>query len=247
MRSSYSTHAPSLNNELICRILRGQCLKPEPVPSPGRYECLSTALKITQQQWRAAVNSVFIGKITLSICTNSLFRSLCFFVPDFGEKFLMQDAFISLSLRPNPWEKRLPQNTINVFPKPQKSCSTKLKMDVYTGKGCVQFTEGLTWVDCGREPGVTAWKCITPQSRFPESLKNKMLNLWNLRRKKNSLCIRFSSFNPSIFKPHHRHNLNADGLVPVAFLIRVWVRPSVCALSVWPIEVNKLWKTLNGS
>lgn len=103
--------------------------------SPGRYRCLSTALKVTQQQWRAVVYSVFVDKVTLSMCTNSLFRSLCFFVPDFGGKFLMRDAFISLSLRANPWEERLPQNTINVFPKPQKAVQPSWKWMFTRGKG----------------------------------------------------------------------------------------------------------------
>lgn len=156
--------------------------------------------------------------LVLSACINRLIKTLCFL--DYlgpGESSLIfeatwesawcSDAVISLCLRPNHCEGRAPQNIINVlwnhkeqFNQAENGCLRGEMM-----KGYVQFTGGLTWVDCGHELWVKAWKyCGTIKIPWKER-KAKLSDLQSrllyavLKGKNSHFCITFDSLSHQCF------------------------------------------------
>lgn len=89
-------------------------------------------------------------------------RSLADFWGYLGKR-LMVDAVISLCPRPNHCDGRVPENIMNAFWNHKKRLNQAengcLRGEMM--KGDWQFTEGLTWVDCGQELWVKAWKYYT--------------------------------------------------------------------------------------
>lgn len=136
------------------------------------------------------------------VCASLAWLGFSLFSSSFKAEPQHCNTVISFSRRPHPCLGKVPPNTVNLFPNPQKCCLFKLKIDVYEkepGAG------ELTWVDMNAS--VHLHSLMKKSGKKQNFLLSKQ-NLWN-----NHPWIWFRQptfhflFGPRVWKPHHHRNL----------------------------------------